>query len=119
MIRRRIDIFGLHVAVHHGLHRQARIDTQRVTADAVAWLIGPALGVSLYGHAHPAAGYSMSAAAAMLMVVYFWRPDTRVGGSRHTRRTVLDFLPAAGAGAFRVRCQRQSPSAAHVSPGSR
>lgn len=74
---------SLYIMDYIGKRELTRNESLRMQYSGVAWLIGPALGVWLYGHAHSAAGYSMSAAAAMLMVVYFWR--LRLGDDRVIR----------------------------------
>ncbi|MFZ5790550.1 MAG: MFS transporter [Pseudomonadota bacterium] len=49
-----------------------RSEPLKLMFSAGAWTLGPGLGVWLYGHAGPGTAEALSAASALLLLIYFW-----------------------------------------------
>jgi len=74
---------SLYIMDYIGKRDLTRNESRRMQYSGAAWLIGPALGVWLYGHTHPVAAYLVSITAAIFMLAYFWR--LRLGGDNVIR----------------------------------
>jgi MFS family permease len=85
---------SLYILQYISRHELTLSEPRRLQYSAVAWTVGPALGVVLYQAAGPAWPFAASAAMSVLLLAYFWllrlrdHPVVRAGGVRVPPRPV-------------------------------
>ena len=67
-----LNLLNLYIMAYIRKRDLSRSEPLRTFFSAFAWCIGPSLGPFLFEHVSPYAAFGLSAACAVLLLVYFW-----------------------------------------------